>query len=462
MKKHRMLYFLFTATLSASIVMSTSACSLGDLFRPDDDDTTQTLPTEDDAQIRAVYDSYVQNCAEQGRKELSYEEWLASVKGEKGEDGNGWHYGNGTPSQALGKDGDLYLDYATWNVYTKDGGSWTLRGCIKGEKGEDGNGGEAAGNAELTIHFLELGNKYAGDCIFIQCGDVEVLIDGGSRTDSADTIERYVDQYCTDGVLEYVIVTHADQDHIAALAGDQSHKGLFERYVCKTIIDFPLTDKTTQVYKRYVAARDAEVQAGAVHYNALQCYNNEGDAKQSYSLGEGVSMNFLYNYYYDHKTSDENNYSVCMYIQQGEYRYLFTGDLEEDGERRLVANNSLAPCKLYKAGHHGSKTSSTEALLNVIRPEYVCICCCAGSPEYTSNNNNTFPTRDALSRIEKYTDNIFVTSLATNVDLSAKTWDYTSLNGNIVVKSDGSAFSVTGSNHSQKLKDTPWYLANRA
>ena len=85
MKKHRMLYFLFTAALSASIVMSTSACSLGDLFRPDDDDTTQTLPTEDDAQIRAVYDSYVQNCAEQGRKELSYEEWLAAVKGERRE-----------------------------------------------------------------------------------------------------------------------------------------------------------------------------------------------------------------------------------------------------------------------------------------------------------------------------------------------------------------------------------------
>ncbi len=313
---------------------------------------------------------------------------------------------------------------------------------------------------QLSIHFLELGNKYTGDCIFIQYGDVEVLIDGGSRESSADTIERYVDRYCTDGVLEYVIVTHADQDHIAAFAGNKTYKSLFERYECKTIIDFPRTDKQTKTYENYVAARDAEVAAGAVHYNALQCYNNEGGAQRTYSLGEGVSMNFLYNYYYDHKATDENNYSVCMYIKQGEYNYLFTGDLEEKGEEYLVQKNELPQCKLFKAGHHGSKTSSTDALLKVIKPEYVCVCCCAGSPEYTVTPENTFPTSDALARISKYTENIYVTSLAVNVD--GKTWDVAPFNGNIVVQSDGEAFSVTGSNHSEKLKDTEWYLQNRA
>ncbi len=325
----------------------------------------------------------------------------------------------------------------------------------------DPSGGTAT-KQELTIHFLELGNKYAGDCIFIQYGDVDVLIDGGSRENSADTIEKYVDGYCTDGVLEYVIVTHGHQDHIAAFAGNTTYKSLFERYECETIIDFPLTNSTSKTYGRYVAARDAEVEAGAVHYTALQCYNNEGGAKRSYSLGEGVSMNFLYNYYYDHKTSNENNYSVCMYIQQGEYNYLFTGDLEGEGEEYLVQYNELPQCKLYKAGHHGSKTSSSEALLGVIKPEYVCVCCCAGSPEYTSNNNNTFPTLAALQRIMKYTDNIYVTTLATDVDLAKEKWNYTSMNGNIVVRSNGVDFSLTGSNNSVKLKDTDWYKANRA
>lgn len=318
-----------------------------------------------------------------------------------------------------------------------------------------GTGTASPQTGELSIHFLELGNKYTGDCIFIQYGNAEVLIDGGSRESSADTIEKYVDTYCTDGVLEYVIVTHADQDHIAAFAGNGSNKSLFERYECKTIIDFPRTNKNTQTYKRYVAARDAEVEAGAKHYTALQCWNNAEGAQRSYSLGDGVTMNFLYNYYYENPSSDENNYSVCMYIRQGDFNYLFTGDLEEKGEEYLVQMNKLPHCKLFKAGHHGSKTSSTEALLSVIRPEYVCVCCCAGSTEYTDNADNTFPTRETLGRLMKYTDNIYVTTLATDSG-------YASLNGNIVAKSDGVDFSIEGSNHSQKLKDTEWFKENRA
>lgn len=69
---------------------------------------------------------------------------------------------------------------------------------------------------ELSIHFLMLGNKYSGDCTLIKAGDTEILIDAGSRQSSASTIVEYVNNYCTDGILEYVIATHADQDHIAS------------------------------------------------------------------------------------------------------------------------------------------------------------------------------------------------------------------------------------------------------
>ena len=314
---------------------------------------------------------------------------------------------------------------------------------------------------ELSIHFLELGNKYAGDCVYINIGNVDILIDGGSRESSAETIASYVDRYCTDGVLEYVIVTHADRDHIAAFAGNSTYRSLFERYDCQTIIDFPRTNSTTQVYGRYVSARDAEVAAGAVHYTALQCYRETDGAKRSYPLAEGVTMNFLYNYYYDHHASDENNYSVCMYIAQGGYNYLFTGDLEKEGEEFLTVYNDLPRCKLFKAGHHGSKTSSTDALLSVIRPEYVCVCCCAGSPEYTTNADNTFPTREALERIMTYTDKIYVTSQATDVDLKNKKWEAAPLNGTVVIRSDGSAFSVACSASSAPLPESEWFKTNR-
>ena len=67
---------------------------------------------------------------------------------------------------------------------------------------------------DLLIHFMELGNKFTGDSIYIKAGDTDILIDAGSRASSSTTISEYIDTYCTDGILEYVIVTHAHQDHI--------------------------------------------------------------------------------------------------------------------------------------------------------------------------------------------------------------------------------------------------------
>ena len=229
---------------------------------------------------------------------------------------------------------------------------------------------------ELSIHFLELGNKYTGDCTLIKVGDTEVLIDAGSRKGSAATIVPYVQQYCTDGVLEYVIATHAHQDHIAGFVGTSSAKGVFESFVCETIIDYPLTNATSQIKKDYEALRDAEVAAGAPHYTALECWNETNGALRTYELGEGITMNFLYQEFYEKTTSDENDYSVCMLLTQGTQNYLFTGDLEHDGEASLVVNNDLPECVLFKGGHHGSPTSNTEALLSIIRPEIVCVCCC--------------------------------------------------------------------------------------
>lgn len=311
-------------------------------------------------------------------------------------------------------------------------------------------------DSDLSIHFLELGNKYTGDSTLIKVGNTEILIDAGSRQDSAGTIAPYVRQFCTDGVLEYVIATHADQDHISGFVGTAEDKGIFESFECKTIIDFPLTDKTTKIYQSYVEKRDAEVQAGAVHYTALDCWKNENGAKRTYTLGDGITMNFLYQKFYEERTTDENDYSVCMLLSQGDNHYLFTGDLEKDGEASLVQNNDLPKCVLFKAGHHGSKTSSTSALLEKIQPDIVCVCCCCGSNEYDAKPENTFPTQAFIDRVSKYTDKIYVTTLATTDELG-----FTSMNGNIVITSNDGVVAVRCSNNATILKDTEWFKQNR-
>lgn len=309
---------------------------------------------------------------------------------------------------------------------------------------------------EFQVHFPELGNKYTGDCTYIKAGDVDILIDAGSRAASVPVIAEYINQYVTDGKLEYVIVTHAHQDHYVGFS--VSEGSIFDLYECEVIIDFAKTNQedkgSSNMYGRYLDERDAEVAAGAKHYTAAECIES-GNAV--FTLGNGATMTVLDSYYYYNEAPSENDYSVCTLFTYGDYHYLFTGDLEEDGEEHLVERNDLPEVTLYKAGHHGSKTSSSEALLSVINPQYVCVCCCCGSSEYTDTDANQFPTQEFIDRIAPYTDKIYVTTMC--VDYGAG--KFASMNGNITVVSDKNGVSVVCSNDTRVLKEWEWFRGHR-
>ena len=319
---------------------------------------------------------------------------------------------------------------------------------------------EPTGESEgLDIYFLELGNKYTGDSTFIKAGSVDILIDAGSRQNSASTISSFIDQYCTDGILEYVIATHAHQDHIAGFVGSNSSQGIFKHYKIGTLIDFSLTNATSQIYDNYVSLRDEKVASGDIehHYTANECIQGTNGAKKVYTLSEGITMEILDQKFYREATSDENDYSVCALFTQGENHYLFTGDLEKKGEASLVELNNLPEVALFKGGHHGSYTANTDELLSVIKPKTVCICCCAGSDEYTKTPENMFPAQAAVDRIAKYTDQVYVTTV-----VSDDSKGYKSMNGNINFHCEkGKDYTVIGSNNSTILKDTDWFKANR-
>lgn len=344
---------------------------------------------------------------------------------------------------------------------------------------EEGKLSDIAGS-DFSIHFLELGNKYTGDCTLIKCGNTEVLIDAGSRKNSATAIKSYVDQYCTDGVLEYVVATHAHQDHIAGFVGSSSgdtQTGILYQYKIGTIIQFAGHNTTSGIYNSYVTAVAHAEENGAVAYTALDCWNQTGkkatqaaddprEAKRQYDLSvagdNSLTLNVLYNYYYEHETEDENDYSVCVLLShtsaEGEKsHYLFTGDLEGKGEEYLVDGNDLPEVELFKGGHHGSKTSSTDKLLKVIKPKNVAVCCCCGSTEYTKNNDNTFPTQAFVDRISAYTQNVYCTTLCTDYDNGK----VESLNGNIVFYFSDKKLNLWCSNGNVKLKDTEWFKNNR-
>lgn len=326
---------------------------------------------------------------------------------------------------------------------------------------------EVIKSKELSVHFLELGNKYTGDCTFIKSGETEILIDAGSRADSVKPIYDYVSPLI-DGKLDYVIVTHAHQDHYAGFATGKNVDSLFDLLTVDTVITFSKTNQktTSTLYGNFLRELDeTKEKNGTKVYDALECYENQNGAQHTYEISENVEMEILYQKYYEETASTENDYSVCMQINRTVdsevVSYLFTGDLEKDGEKSLVENNgdSLKKVALYKAGHHGSKTSSSTELLEVIQPDIVCVCACAGSTEYTTKNENTFPTQQFIDRVAKYTEEVYVTTLC----LDYKKGEFTSMNGNIVISSAKGSVAIEKifSASNLTLFDTEWFKQNR-
>ena len=125
-----------------------------------------------------------------------------------------------------------------------------------------------------------------------------------------------------------------------------------------------------------------------------------------------------------------------------------------------MQNNDLPEVDLYKAGHHGSKTSSNNCLLEVIKPKHIAVCCCAGYNQYHSAEENTFPTQAFIDRAGMYTDSIYVT-------ITYEDSDAVPMNGDIVFYYGMAGDEEQGnlklwcSNNSIKLKDTEWFAENR-
>lgn len=303
----------------------------------------------------------------------------------------------------------------------------------------------------LQFHFMQLGNNQNGDAIYIKAGETDILIDAGVSDTS--TITSYMNPYIKDNKLEYVIVTHGDSDHIEGFYGSKAKPGIFYQYKVDTIIDFAYSTKKTSTYQNYLTARDEAVSKGAKHYTAKECYNEENGASRTYNLTDDISLEILWNNYYFENTTDiENNYSVITRFKYKEQYFLFTGDLEKEGETKFVEHykGNFPSVELYKAAHHGSKTSSNDDFLNLINPRISVVSCSAGNNEYTDYYKNTFPAQDYINRIAKYTDQIYVTSLYSSEGEKP-------LNGNVVVSSNGDEVAVACTNNTTKLKDSEWF-----
>ena len=243
----------------------------------------------------------------------------------------------------------------------------------------------------LEVLFLDVGQ---GDGILLRTEKFSVLIDGGSS--SKKSLGEYTLEPCLKSmgvsVVNYAFISHGDMDHFSGVAyilescDDIRIENLLLPYQGrdnKSVIRLAeLAEKRgTKVW--YLTGGD-KIQAGKLRITCI--YPNKPDVPEN-----------------------ANEESEVLKVDYGGCHMLFTGDLGEKGEERLLERpgetRMLEEIHVLKAAHHGSKYSSGQAFLDVVKPRWAVI-------SYGEGNSYGHPHKEVLDRLEGYKTEVFKTGVS--------------------------------------------------
>ncbi len=231
---------------------------------------------------------------------------------------------------------------------------------------------------KLTVIAIDIGQ---GDAFIVHTPNGKnILIDAGNaskRFDNGKYVILPLVNYLEIDSLDAIFISHIDADHyrgsLSIIKENKTH------LVYKPRLD--LTYAKDIRYEKFLKQHNCKV-----NYYGRKILKNFGC--RIYILND--TTNALYS------TFDMNNRSGILKFVYGKTSVLFTGDLEKKGENfYTAAYGKFLNSNVLKVGHHGSKTSSSEAFLRAVSPQYAII-------SVGENNKFRHPNFEVLQRLNKF------------------------------------------------------------
>lgn len=239
------------------------------------------------------------------------------------------------------------------------------------------------GSKNLKVYFLDVGQ---GDAIFIESpSHGRVLIDGGKNRKVVSELGKILP--FADRRIDVVIATHPDSDHIGGLPE------VVRRYKVGLVIE-PGVESDNEI--------DNELRRRVRERGVETILARRG---QVFNFGDGVTLTVLFP---DRAVSswETNDASIVARLDYGESSFLFTGDASLKTEITMMnLGSDLLDVDVLKAGHHGSRTSTSLPFAEVVTPEISVI---------SAGKDNTYghPHKEVISILESVGSEIRSTALS--------------------------------------------------
>ena len=251
----------------------------------------------------------------------------------------------------------------------------------------------AVHDSSFEIHFIDVGQA---DAALVLCDGRAMLIDGGNADDSSLMYSYLKKLNITH--LDYVIGTHAHEDHIGGLSGALNYATVDTAYC-------PVTTYDTKAFTNFVKTLNKQGVSISIPQTG-----------EKFNLGSATCTILAANV----DSDDPNNTSIVLRIVYGNTSFLFTGDAERVVEQAILDSGTEIQSTVLKVGHHGSDSSTSYMWLRQIMPEYAVISVGEG-------NDYGHPTEEVLSCLR---------------DAEIKTYR-TDMQGDIIMTSDGTEITIT-------------------